>query len=177
VDDADRLEEVLEGGALGKNSANPRLQSFDGPPFVSVGAGQDDPGPHPLQAKLTADLEGPRGLRVHEEDLGNATPQYFPHGGCRDLAHHDERTISAEEATEAGPEKGAVTQKRDADRRRRNGRGGSAQRRPPGRPCCLSSEGVERKYRRAGRGWQAGRGRFTHDGRQGCPDAPPAIWS
>src|SRR6266481_5532170 len=40
----------------------------------------------------------------------------------RDLAHHEERTIRAEEATEAGPEKGAVTQERDADRRGRNRR-------------------------------------------------------
>src|SRR5260370_19168710 len=121
-EDTDRLEEVLGGGALGKNSATPRLQSFDGPSFVSVGARHDHPWPHTIQAKLPADLEGPRGLSVHKEDLGNATPQCFAHGGCRDLAHHEERTIRAEEATEAGPEKGADTQEHDADRRGRNRR-------------------------------------------------------
>src|ERR1700737_1253783 len=119
---------------LGRIPANPRLQGFDGPPFVPIGAGQDDPWPHPIQAKLTADLEGSRDLRVHEEDLGNAAAQLFPPGGRRNLSHHEERTIRAEEATQAGPEQHAVTQERDADRRGRNGRGGSTQRRPPGRP-------------------------------------------
>jgi hypothetical protein len=110
MDDADGLEEVLDGGALGKDSANPCLQGFDGPSFVSVGARQDDPWPHTIQSKLPADLEGSPGLRVHEEDLGDAIPQYFPYGRGRDLAHHEERAIGAEEAPEAGPEKGAVTE-------------------------------------------------------------------
>src|ERR1700730_16499767 len=110
MDDADGLEEVLDGGALGEDSTNPCLQGVHGPSFVSVGARQDDPRPHTIQSKLPTDLEGPPGLRVHEEDLGDAIPQYFPYGRGRDLAHHEQRAIGAEEAPEAGPEKGAVTE-------------------------------------------------------------------
>jgi len=66
------------------------LKGLNRPPFALAGAGQDDPRPHTIQAEFAADLESPLDLRVHEEDLGNAAAQLFPHGGRRNLSHHEE---------------------------------------------------------------------------------------
>ncbi len=92
VHDADRLDQALDRGALGEDPAGARLEGLDGPPLIPVGAGQDHPGAHPVQAKLAADLEGAVGLRVHEENVGNAAAQQVPNRGRGQLGHHLEAT-------------------------------------------------------------------------------------
>ncbi len=124
VDDADGLDEVLHGRALGKDAPDPGLEGLDRPALVSIGPGQDDPGPHPVQAQVAADLQGPGDVRIHHEDVGRIAPQGFPDRRFLDLAHR-ERAIARQEAADAGSEEGAVAQEAHTDPRSGKGRGGS----------------------------------------------------
>src|SRR5262249_24936235 len=112
VDDPDRLEQGLHGGALAEDAARARLQGLEDPRVVDFGARQDHVRPRAVAAKLAADRERARGLRVHQQDVRRARPHQRAHRRRASFSHQRDRAVALQDPPETGTEETAVAQDR-----------------------------------------------------------------